>query len=677
MRPLTHDQARHLLMSPPARLSPDSREALTAHLAGCVECQAHADGLRPLEANVAHTLHARWDGTGPAANLPVRVVSRFTGETMQKHVWPGGRLASLGTFLVFVTVVGAAILLAVRLASPGSVPGGGQPPTATLEPGPVLVTTVPEATPSGVATPLDVDARELCLSLYEDVNGNGIRDPGEGLIAGGTMFVIESASDRTKAAFKTDGVLDPYCISDLISGQYHISVSLPAGYQATTRLRWDLSLSPVSTTQLEVGAHLAPPSPAPPTQPAPILLMSGEPFTLEPNMIAFTSSVDGDYEIYLANQDASRLVQLTQNDVSDFEPTWSPDGQKIAYVTFALEQPPQIFVIDLQLAAGGAAGLAVRQISHNAVQYDRYFGLRWSADGTRLSITHWKTGEGSQADYVLVDGSGQGLIRPGYSGNVWSAVWSPVGSHLAVTADDGLYIVQSDGAEAQLMPALNGLSDHVSWSHDGQWLAINRFMESNTSTDGYVNELYVLPVDAGEPKYLADIGTSGVFRWSPVDDRLAYYMYHGEVTATETVTADINIIDPGTSVNTVVAQASKSGGIEALVWSPDGQYLLFSGEGNSNCWLKTGLYLLDLAHDESHFIRCTTPGGGLARWSADSQWFALNGQRDLSGSAPPNSAFIVSLETALQSRDEFILLVDGGRSQFEEVRFEWRPAASP
>ena len=43
------------------------------------------------------------------------------------------------------------------------------------------------------------------------------------------------------------------------------------------------------------------------------------------------SDRDGNYEIYVMNIDGSNQKRLTNNDVDDWYPFWSPDGSKIIF----------------------------------------------------------------------------------------------------------------------------------------------------------------------------------------------------------------------------------------------------------------------------------------------------------------------------------------------------------
>jgi LysM repeat protein len=49
--------------------------------------------------------------------------------------------------------------------------------------------------------------------------------------------------------------------------------------------------------------------------------------------VAFMSSRDGNWEVYLVNLDGSGLKRLTNSEARDGLPTWSPDGKSIAFVS--------------------------------------------------------------------------------------------------------------------------------------------------------------------------------------------------------------------------------------------------------------------------------------------------------------------------------------------------------
>ena len=50
-----------------------------------------------------------------------------------------------------------------------------------------------------------------------------------------------------------------------------------------------------------------------------------------PNLIAFISNRDYNYEVYVMDPEGGNVRRLTDNSWDDYGPAWSPDGQWIAF----------------------------------------------------------------------------------------------------------------------------------------------------------------------------------------------------------------------------------------------------------------------------------------------------------------------------------------------------------
>ena len=96
--------------------------------------------------------------------------------------------------------------------------------------------------------------------------------------------------------------------------------------------------------------------------------------------IAFVNSRPGATEIYVMNADGSRQKRLTHDGGRDYkrEPSWSPDGQSIAFVLNNLRSI-QIYVVDTD-------GKNRRKLSDG--KYD--WSPTWSPDGEMIAYESWR-----------------------------------------------------------------------------------------------------------------------------------------------------------------------------------------------------------------------------------------------------------------------------------------------
>jgi hypothetical protein len=120
-------------------------------------------------------------------------------------------------------------------------PTAGPSPT----PGPIL--------PTATALP---GSGTLCIILYNDVNGDSIRQEEETSIPDGAISVSD-LSGEVNLTEPTISGLEAFCFVELMQGEYTITVAVPEGYNPTTVLNYTLDLEPGTETYLDFGAQVS------------------------------------------------------------------------------------------------------------------------------------------------------------------------------------------------------------------------------------------------------------------------------------------------------------------------------------------------------------------------------------------------------------------------------------
>jgi TolB protein len=105
--------------------------------------------------------------------------------------------------------------------------------------------------------------------------------------------------------------------------------------------------------------------------------------------IAFGSSRDGDYEIYVMDADGGKVRRLTKSPGLDARPAWSPDGKRIAF-TSNRDGNYEIYVMN-------ADGTKLQRVT-NHPERDDY--AAWHPDGKQLVIVSERSGK---SDLYLVE----------------------------------------------------------------------------------------------------------------------------------------------------------------------------------------------------------------------------------------------------------------------------------
>lgn len=235
-----------------------------------------------------------------------------------------------------------------------------------------------------------------------------------------------------------------------------------------------------------------------------------------PCMIAFDSDRDGNREIYIMSPDGKDPVNLTNNPADDRDPSWSADGNWIAFVSNRENEGEGgqfIYVMD-------ADGNNVHQIStETGSEFPD-----WSHDGK--TITYSANGD----IYIIpADGSGQSINLTNSPEVDVQSSWSPDDSQIVwLSGDEGnrnIFLMNADGSNARQITEIGKVTD-IEWTADGRL-----FAHWDNPEAGCFN--CVLDADGSN---VTDAGGKG-----SIQEYLPFWTLEGD--RVECVSADINGAD--------------------------------------------------------------------------------------------------------------------------------------
>lgn len=171
------------------------------------------------------------------------------------------------------------------------------------------------------------------------------------------------------------------------------------------------------------------------------------------------------YKLQIADLDGFDAQTIVTSSKPIMSPAVSPDGTKIAYVSFE-SQRPVIFV--QTLATGSRSQVAAFSGINGAPA--------WSPDGNKLAVTLSKDGN---ANIYIIDLASSALTQLTKSSGInTEAVWSPDGQTIVFTSNQNgkpqLYKIPSSGGEIQQLTFEGEYNAKASFSADGQKIAMVR-----------------------------------------------------------------------------------------------------------------------------------------------------------------------------------------------------------
>ncbi len=188
----------------------------------------------------------------------------------------------------------------------------------------------------------------------------------------------------------------------------------------------------------------------------------GEPGVFSTRIAYVIKNGPARYELTIADADGQNAQVALRSREPIISPVWSPDGTRIAYVSFE-NKKPIIFVHTL--ATGQRVQVANFKGSNSAPA--------WAPDGRRLAVVLSKDG-GSQIFLVNADGSGVQRLTPPGSINT-EPFFAPDGQTLYYTSDRGgspqIYRSSVGGNDAQRVTFEGPYNVSPRISPDGKTLA--------------------------------------------------------------------------------------------------------------------------------------------------------------------------------------------------------------
>jgi Tol biopolymer transport system component len=233
--------------------------------------------------------------------------------------------------------------------------------------------------------------------------------------------------------------------------------------------------------------------------------------------IAFVSDRDGDFEIYTMNSDGSGVLQLTSDPADDFNPNWSPDGNKIAFASNRGAGG------DYDVYVMNSDGSGVIQLTSDAAND---WTPNWSPDGTEIAFGSTRS---TVEDVYKMNADGTNVTQltndPQSDG---APAFSPDGTQIAFRSMRGgcpsncyweLLLMDADGSnETELTSNDEPYEVDVSWAPDGMKLTYQVNPPLLTS-----NEVFTINADGtGETNITNDLASDAGPSWSPDGGRIAF-----------------------------------------------------------------------------------------------------------------------------------------------------------
>jgi Tol biopolymer transport system component len=256
----------------------------------------------------------------------------------------------------------------------------------------------------------------------------------------------------------------------------------------------------------------------------------------------------GNVSLYRIAVDGTTPERLVDGVSAHAAPSWSPDGARIAYTSFAGYDP---------VYESGAIGVRVLDVETGeetdltGAEYPLAFNPSWSPDGSEIAfiVKHQGLGERPQhapGDVFVVDVDQSGPrkfenLTDGAVRDVWSVSWSPRGDEMLLYSLFGqtwyeppstsIRVLNRDTGKVHQIAGIEERPTMPVWSPDG-----TRFAYTSRETS-----IVIADSSASQHELEAEEDLSGELTWSPDGQALLLAPWDADTSST---VVDLSRADP-------------------------------------------------------------------------------------------------------------------------------------
>ncbi len=206
--------------------------------------------------------------------------------------------------------------------------------------------------------------------------------------------------------------------------------------------------------------------------------LTGQPGSFLSKLVVSRSTKKGEKEIFIMDWDSANQKQITRHGSISQSPTWSWDGQMIAYSTFAYHANQKTRNVDLftyNLNSGKRAAISYRTGVNSGAAYfpdDRQLALTVSNSG--LADIYKMTLDGISLTKLTNAKRNELNVEPSVS---------PDGRRIAFSSDRSgqamIYVMDVDGSNVKRLTIAGKYNSTPSWSPDGKKIAFAGYDSSH------------------------------------------------------------------------------------------------------------------------------------------------------------------------------------------------------